>query len=439
MLCHRSSVQQHPSKSRHKLWVHSLNLSRSIGYSCCDGLPRNTNTTPGPVSTSERHSVREAYKGMSSIPEGISKGARFLLDQTGLLHALKDAEAGTFLIDDDPQLSHSASEQGIAVSFADHDSVGNLPFFTAVGVKKLTEVRQFIRMRKGEPVSAPARVNIDRLLAKLHSHHFASAVCRLAEARLPSTSKTGLVTPLELLGMLRARSQLAFVEQLEVVYKVAGREVVVPTELAVEDQGFVSVRVSNMSDLRGHLSGAIANLVTDDIPLGRGLSDSIFRLLACSSLKAMERYLQSQGIPWSPARHRDEEGEPVEWNDEVDPSEVEADEVTELVAQIISDDLTKSQDNEDEDSEEQQPPPSDKPNPDQKPVNDPPRAPARQLPPIHEVAVQSLATGGSLSVKGSPTGRVGVGPVRGAHPLQNRKNGNVLLGTVVRRSSTGEK
>ncbi len=365
--------------------------------------------TQGPVSTSERHSLREAYKGMSSLPEGISKEGRFLLDQSGLLHALKDAEAGAFLIDDEPQLSYSASEQGIAVSFADYGSVGNLPFFTEIGVKKLTEVRQLIRIRHGESISAPARVNVDRLLGKIHSHHFASAVCRLAEARLSNTSKTGLVTPLELLGMLRARSQVAFVEQLEVVYKVVGHEVVVPKELAVEDQRFVSERVSNMSDLRGHLSGAIANLVTDDIPLGRGISDSIFRLLACSSLKAMERYLQSQGIPWSPALHRDEEGELEEWNDEDEPSESEGDEVTELVFQMLSDDLTKEQANDAEDSEEEQPPPSNKQNPDQKPKNDPPQSPARQLPPIDEVTVQPLATGGSLSVKGSSTGAGGGG------------------------------
>ena len=349
--------------------------------------------TRGPVSTPERVSLREAYKGMSSLPEGISKEDRVLLDQSGLLHALKDAEAGTYLIDDDPQLSHSASKQGMSVFFADHDSVGNLPFFTAIGVSKLTEVRQLVETRHGEPASAPARVNVDRLLSKIHSYHFASAVCRLAEARLTGTSKTGLVTPLELLDMLRARSQVLFVEQLEIVYKVAGQEVVVPEELAVEDERFVSVSVSNISDLRGRLSGAIANLVTDDISLARGLSDSIFRLLACSSLKGMERYLQSQGIPWSPSKRRDEEGELEEWNDEVDPGEVEADEVTELVVQIISDDLTKDQENGDGDSEEEQSHPPNKPDHDHKPENDPPRPPARQLPPIEEVAVQSLATG----------------------------------------------
>ena len=223
--------------------------------------------TRGPVSTPERVSLREAYKGMSSLPEGISKEDRFLLDQSGLLHALKDAEAGTYLIDDDPQLSHSASKQGVSVSFADHDSVGNLPFFAAIGVRKITEVRQIVETRHGEPGTAPARVNVDRLLSKIHSYDFASAVCRLAEARLPSTSKKGLVTPLELLDKLKARSQVAFVEQLEVVYKVAGQEVVVPEELAVEDERFVSVSISNISDLRGRLSGAIANLVTDDIPL----------------------------------------------------------------------------------------------------------------------------------------------------------------------------
>ena len=97
---------------------------------------RRYERTGGPVSTSERVSLREAYKGMPSHPESISKEDRILLDQSGLLHALKDAEAGTYLIDDDPQLSRSASKQGISVSFADHDSVGNLPFVTSTSCKQ---------------------------------------------------------------------------------------------------------------------------------------------------------------------------------------------------------------------------------------------------------------------------------------------------------------
>ena len=384
--------------------------------------------TQGPVSTSERLSLREAYKGMSSLPEGISKESRILLDQSGLLHALKDAEAGTYLIDDDPQLSYSASKQGISVSFADHDSVGNLPFFTAIGVDKLTEVRRLVETRQGAPAAAPARVNVDRLLSKIHSPDFASAVCRLAEARLPSTSKTALGTPFELLGMLRARSQVGFVEQLEAVYMVAGQEVVVPEELAVEDERFVTLSVSTMSDLRGRLSGAIANLVTDDIVLGRGLSDSIFRLLACSSSKAMERYLQSQGIPWSPSQLRDEEAELEEWNDEVDPSEGEVDEVTELVLQILSDDLTKEQANEDGNLEEEQPPPSNRPKPDQEPKNDDPQTPARQPPPIDEVNVQPLDTGGLLSVKRDPTGGGGRGTVPWMPPTREQEEWERAIG-----------
>ena len=123
--------------------------------------------TRGPVSPTERVSLREAYKGMASLPEGISKEDRILLDQAGLLHSLKDAESGTYLIDDDPQLSHSVSKQGVSVSFADHDNVGNLPFFAEIGISKLTEVRQLVETRHGGTASAPARVNVDRLLSKV--------------------------------------------------------------------------------------------------------------------------------------------------------------------------------------------------------------------------------------------------------------------------------
>ena len=180
--------------------------------------------------------------------------------------------------------------------------------------------------------------------------------------------------------------------------------------------------------LRGHLSGAIANLVTDDIVLGRGLSDSIFRLLACSSSKEMERYLRSQGIPWSPSQLRDEEAELEEWNDEVDPSEGEVDEVTELVLQILSNDLTKEQANEDGNSEEEQPRPSNKPKPDQEPKNDDPQTPARQLPPIDEVNVRPLDTGGLLSVKRDPTGGGGRGTVPGMPPTREQEEWERAIG-----------
>ncbi len=76
---------------------------------------------------------------------------------------------------------------------------------------------------------------------------------------------------------------------------------------------------------------------------------------------------------------------------------------------MLSDDLTKEQANDSENSEEEQPPPSNKQEPGQQPKDDPPQSSARQLPPIDEVSVQSLATGGSLSVKGSPTGAGGGG------------------------------
>ena len=94
------------------------------------------------------------------------------------------------------------------------------------------------------------------------------------------------------------------------MYLLANQEVVVPEELDMEDDRFVSVNVSTMSELRGRLSGAIANLVTDDVALARGLSDSLFRFLPCSSPREMEQYLKSQGIRWAPSQIRVEETEP---------------------------------------------------------------------------------------------------------------------------------
>ena len=381
-----------------------------------------------PILGGERHSLREAYNGMSSLPEGISREAPILLDQSGLLHSLKDAEAERYLIDDDPQLAQAASTLKVPVAFADHNSVGNLSFFTAVGVKKLTEVRRAVGTLLGEPAPAPTRVNVNALLSKIHSEEFASAVSRLAEAALPSTSKARVVAPLELLGELRARSQVEFVQQLEIVYLLAGQEVPVFEELVVQDDRFVSVSVSTMSDLRGRFSSAIAGVVTDDIVLGRGLSDSIYRLLACSSPKEMERYLGSRGIPWTSSQVRDEETDLEDWNDDVDLSEGQNDEVTDMFLQMLADDFTQGPVEEEERSPEHEPRPPNKPEPGLKPPIDPIQPPARQLPPIDEVNVQPLDTGGPLSVKRDPTGGGGLGTVPWMPPTREQEEWDRAIG-----------
>ena len=414
-------------KSAENLGAHSQPLSQHW-LRLLEWHARNYEHSQRPIPLGDRLSLREAYKGMPSLPEGISREAPILLDQSGLLHSLKEAEAERYLIDDYPQLAQSASKLGVPVAFADHSSVGNLSFFTEVGVKTLTEIRQAVRTRLGEPAPTPTRVNVDNLLRKIHSNDFASAASRLAEAVLPSTSKARGVAPLELLGELKARSQVEFVQQLEVVCLVAGQEVPVSEELVVEDDRFVSVSVSTLSDLRGRLSSAIAAVVTDDIALGRGLSDSIYRLLACSSPKEMERYLQSRGIPWTSSQFRDEETELETWIDDAGPNEGEDDEVTDFVLQMLSDDLTQQQAEEEESSTEHGPPPPNKPEPNPKPTINPIQPPARQLPPIEEVNVQSLATGGSLSVRRDSTGGGGRGSVPWTPPTREQEEWERAIG-----------
>ena len=183
-----------------------------------------------------------------------------------------------------------------------------------------------------------------------------------------------------------------------------------------------------MSDLRGRLSSAIAGIVTDDIALGRGLSDSIYRLLACSSPKEMERYLQSKGIPWTSSQVRDEKTELEAWNDEAGPNEGEADEVSEFVLQMLSDDLTKEQAEEAESSTDDEPPPPNRLEPNSKPTTNPVQPPARQLPSIDEVTVESLGTGGALSVQGAPTGVGGRGSSSWTPPTREQEQWERSIG-----------
>ena len=360
----------------------------------------------GPVSRAELLSLREMYRGLSSLPEGTPSDGRFLVDQSGLVYSLKDAQVGKYLIDDEPQLSKAASKQGIPISFADSESYGNLSFFTAIGVKKLTGIRQRVGIKVGEEASPPKRVNVDGLLRRLHSVDFASAVSRLAEYTLSTKSKARTATQLGLLGELKARSYVAFVQELEVVYSVAGHQVIVPEELVLEDERFVSVGASTLSDLRGRLSGAVSGLVTDDILLQRELADSIYRLLASSSPQEMERYLQSRGIPWtSEVQILEESIDSETWDD--DATE-DTDNVDEHLLDMISQQFMGGSEDETDHGCESQTREQDthefnsatNSNTD----SDATSPPKRELPPIEMVSAKMLGNGGSLLGERASTG-----------------------------------
>ena len=85
-------------------------------------------------------------------------------------------------------------------------------------------------------------------------------------------------------------------------------------------------------------------------------------------------------------------------------SEEDVEELNECVIQVLSDDLTLEREDEAVYSKEYQLTEPNAEELDPRPNVDMMKPSGRELPPIDEVVVQSLATGGALSVRGGSTG-----------------------------------
>ena len=295
----------------------------------------------GPVTAVERESLREVYSRLVSVPEGVLDDDRILLDQDGFLHSLTEAKQGTYLIDDNPELAQAALAQGVPVAFADNTTVGSLRYYTSSGIRTLSEVQRKSGVKLGQAVSPRAKLNVDSLLSTLHSPEFASALAALSEFEMRILSGSRPITPRILLKRLRAFTTVAFVKELSVKYKIAGRVVTVPEEVILDNDRFVCVRVGTISALRGILSAAIASLLTQDVSLRRNLADAIYRLLDSSSPKEMERYLRSRGISWAASLQPGQED--TETESSADNGYTADADVTDFVLQMLYDDLTREQ------------------------------------------------------------------------------------------------
>ena len=272
-----------------------------------------------PLPNTERERLRQAYTTLRVPPDGMPTNVRFLLGKNGRLYSPDEAVEGILLIDDDPQLAAQLEACQSTVAFADTSRVGSRRFFTESSVQSLTEVRHRDGVIIGETVAARERVNVTAVIQKVQSDEFGSAFSTLVDHDLGSD--LAILQPLELLAELKKRSNITFVDKLQVVYTVAGQKVYVNQEIITEDDRFVSLRASSNRELRGRLSSSLAGLVTEDHVRRRSLADSIYRLLDSPTPQDMEHYLKGRGIPWE----WDADAVSDPWEDQWMESDIEQD------------------------------------------------------------------------------------------------------------------
>ncbi len=249
-----------------------------------------------PLPRSHRMRLQAVYAVLPGPPAGIDPNTRFLLGKNGRLHSQVEASQGILLIDDDPRLAAELELSQSTVVFADTSRLGSLRFFAEASVKNLTEVRQQQGVRLGESVEARERVNVAAVIQKVRSDEFRHAFSTLVEHDVESDQ--AMLRPFDLLEELKKRSDIAFVDKLQVAYNVSGHTVYVDEEIIAQEDRFVAIRAASNRELRGRLSSSLAGLVTKNPVLRRSLADSTYRLLDSLTTQDMEHYLKGRGIPW---------------------------------------------------------------------------------------------------------------------------------------------
>jgi len=290
-----------------------------------------------PVPENERRALRKAYRALEGIPEGLPNETKCLLDRQGNLHDVSDVHDGQLLIDDNPQLASAVVEQGIPISFADTSEEGTLPFFYSTGVRLLTAVQKRQRVEIGELMDTPGRCKPSAMLKQMHSPEFASALIALKEYESRGALGRTFIDTVGLQTQLSKIEHLSFVKEIKGIYQIGKYSVRASEDFALRDDSLILVKIRSNSELLGVLSQVIANMLVDSIARRRSLSDAIYRLLSCRSIRQMENYLNNRGIPWRPSSEALEEWEEEEYESEYGSGE----DISNVLADLLSESVGK--------------------------------------------------------------------------------------------------
>jgi hypothetical protein len=294
----------------------------------------------GPVPENERQALRNAYRQLGGIPEGLPNDTRCFLDRNGMLHDMSDIRQGLFLIDDNPQMTRIVAKERMAVSFADTSEFGTLGFFRNAGVKSITAIQQREEVIAGEILQPPPWFNPSRILEQMHSPEFASALIALTDHLLTGSIGRALIDSSKLEKELGAVERIYFTRGIQGVYRIGAHRIYIPEDFCLDGESIALIRVRSYSELYGLLAQVIATILVNDVTLQRTLSDAIFRLLTCRSIKEIKRYLNNRGIPWEPTTTEVQDWEEAE--EEESEYSLGEDELGNMIADLLKQSITKA-------------------------------------------------------------------------------------------------
>jgi hypothetical protein len=107
------------------------------------------------LKAAELDALRSAYAVLNSVPDGIRRDARWLLDRHGRLHSLDDVANARLLLDDEPHLS-MVLERDQTVAFAETREPQLWSLLRGAGARLLSEEAKLVRVSHGEHITPPA-------------------------------------------------------------------------------------------------------------------------------------------------------------------------------------------------------------------------------------------------------------------------------------------
>lgn len=252
-----------------------------------------------PLNQSERYALLEAYSYLQKLPQRVADNIKYLLDQDSRLHSQAEMRAKQYLLNDDPALAEALMKNGTSPAFADtRGSRGAkaLRFYQSIGVPLLTEVREHIGVSIGAEIKPPLWCDSTKIIEKLHTPSFLSALTSLAAYQLQEYPDP-TVPPIPQLQIVRS---LAFAHPLHIEYRVGSVTVLVPTEVVLDHERFVLAEAQSQNELDELLSQEIASLFVRIPAEQHRFANAVYRVLTCSLPSEMANFLRRQGIAWEP-------------------------------------------------------------------------------------------------------------------------------------------
>ena len=297
-----------------------------------------------PLLVKERRALREAYSKLNEIPDRVLEDSKFLLDKDGKVHSIIELRNESYVIDDEARIADSATQQGIPMVFADTNDIRSLRFYASIGAKPLSGICLRIGAEWTDEVDPPSGLNLGRVLSRLHSEYFSSALSTLVAYEFRNQQHIRFLTPTELQNRLQSLKEIVFTRELKVRYQILGTTLDVAEEVFFEGDRIVCTPVRSLTGLRSSISLVVAGCLIDDKELQRALVDPIYRLLDSSSSRETERYLRNRGIAWD-ISPESLDAEPEDGGLEEEPEDqLETNQLRELLADAVGRNIGETDD-----------------------------------------------------------------------------------------------